>query len=74
VRSISSSTFRDQQGTPYYKVVIALDQAYVGSDPTRNPALPGMSVQASIATGAKTVLAYLLKPIHRGLEAALSER
>jgi HlyD family secretion protein/adhesin transport system membrane fusion protein len=74
VQSISSSTFRDEQGEPYYKVVIALDRAYVGNDPTRNPALPGMTVQASIATGVKTVLAYLLKPIHRGLEGALGER
>jgi adhesin transport system membrane fusion protein len=74
VKSISSSSFRDEQDRPYYKVVIALDHAYVGDDPTRNPTLPGMTVRADILTGAKSVLSYLLKPIERSLDEALSER
>lgn len=35
---------------------------------------PGMTVNASIRTGTRTVLRYLLKPIYRGFQGALSER
>tara|TARA_B100000405_G_C16618327_1_gene386752 strand:- start:553 stop:702 length:150 start_codon:yes stop_codon:yes gene_type:complete len=38
------------------------------------PVLPGMTVQADIITGSKTLLQYLLKPIHRNLDSAFAER
>ena len=35
---------------------------------------PGMSVDAEIISGSKSLLQYLLKPIFRGVDIAFSER
>ena len=74
VRQISASTFLADDGLPYYEVEIALHKGYVGDDPARHLLVPGMTVQADVITGRKTVLDYLMKPIYRGLNSAFSER
>ncbi len=71
---ISASTFQDDQGRHYYKAIIRLARNYVGDDPARNPVLPGMTVQANIRTGERTVMQYLLKPIYRAMNSAFRER
>lgn len=71
---ISANTFIDASGERYYRARISLDQRYVGTNPGRNPILPGMTVTTEIITGKKTILAYLLKPIHVALSTAFSER
>jgi len=38
------------------------------------PIIPGMVAEVDIITGQKSVLSYLLKPILRAKQAALSER
>jgi membrane fusion protein, adhesin transport system len=74
VRHISASTFDDGDGKPYYKAVIALGQSHVGSDPSRNVVMPGMTVQADVRTGSRTVLEYLAKPVKSALANAMHER
>ncbi len=74
LRSVSPSTYLDSEGRPYYRAEIVLEQGYLGSDPGRNRLVPGMTVQAAIRTGEKTVLEYLLKPVYRGLGEAMRER
>ena len=75
VQSISATTFADETDkAPYYLGRIGMKQSYFGSDPLRNRLLSGMTVDANIVTGSKTILAYLLKPIHMSLSSALSER
>jgi HlyD family type I secretion membrane fusion protein len=72
---VSPTTFLDEQtGDPYYKGFVRLDRGYVGDDPGANPILPGMTVDASIITGEKTVLAYLLRPVYISLTQAFQER
>lgn len=71
---ISASTFQDQDGQPFFKATIALDTNFVGQDPTQNPVLPGMVVDANIRTGSKSLLRYLLKPVYRSLDVAFRER
>lgn len=71
---ISASTFQDQDGQPFFKATIALDANFVGQDPTQNPVLPGMVVDANIRTGSKSLLRYLLKPVYRSLDVAFRER
>ena len=63
LKEISTSTFIDKQGDLYYKGVISMDRDYVGNDPQVNKVFPGMTVQADIKTGRKTLLEYLLKII-----------
>lgn len=71
---LSATTFVDENDQSYYKGRIALSQDHVGPNPDRNLILPGMTVEADIITGEKTVLAYLLKPIHTSLNSAFRER
>jgi len=72
---LSPTTFLDEQtGQPYYKGVIELSRNYVGDTQGRNPILPGMTVDASIVTGEKTILAYMLRPIYVSLSQAFQER
>lgn len=70
---ISATTFSAQDGERYYQGRIKLEKNYVGSD-KRNMVVPGMTVMAEIITGRKTILQYLLKPIHNSLTTAFSER
>ena len=38
------------------------------------PIIPGMTVEVDILTGKKTVLAYLMKPVLRAKQYAMTER
>jgi membrane fusion protein, adhesin transport system len=71
---ISATTFQDEQGENYYKGKVKLAHSYVGDDPSRNLILPGMTATADIHSGKKTVLEYLLKPIHTTLGQSFRER
>lgn len=74
LKGISASTFQNEQGKTFYRAHISLDQHHVGNDPDRNLILPGMTVQAEIITGEKTVLDYLLRPLHMVTQTAFRER
>lgn len=74
LKSISASTFRDDDGVPFYKGIIDLDKNHLGDDPDTNLVLPGMTVQADINTGEKSILQYLLKPIYVSASQAFRER
>ncbi len=73
LEQISATTFDGQNGDRYYQGRIKLERNYVGSD-SSNTVVPGMTVMAEIITGEKTILQYLLKPIHNSLKTAFSER
>ncbi len=70
---ISATTFAGEQGERYYQGRVLLDKDYVGNDP-RNVIMPGMTVMADVITGRKTILQYMLKPIHLSLRTAFTER
>lgn len=53
-------------------VHVRTHQSWVGSN--RQPILPGMVADVDILTGKRTVLSYLLKPVMRARNYALSER
>ena len=84
VERISATTFSPQYGAPpfsgqsaaepYYKAIIRLANAYVGSGPAKRPITPGMVVQAEIVTGGKSIVRYLLKPVYNSLDVAFTER
>lgn len=70
---ISATTFSGEGGDRYYEGRVVLDRSYVGNSP-ENAILPGMTVMADIITGRKTILQYMLKPIHSSLQTAFTER
>ncbi|MDV7340304.1 HlyD family type I secretion periplasmic adaptor subunit [Terasakiella sp. A23] len=72
--NISATTFMNEQEDPYYKGTITLDRSYVGYDPESNRIMPGMTVQADVTTGKKTLLQYLLKPVYSSVNEAFRER
>ena len=72
--SISASTFVDEDGQPYYKGKVALNADSVGEGASAQKIIPGMTVQADIQTGERTLLQYLLKPVYVSLDQAFSER
>jgi hypothetical protein len=55
-------------------IFITLDQLYVGENPKVNHISLGITVQADIHTGEKTVLQYLVKPIYNAVKTSFSER
>ncbi|WP_041523843.1 HlyD family type I secretion periplasmic adaptor subunit [Gilvimarinus agarilyticus] len=68
---ISADTITDEQDQTYYLVRVRTRES--GFDQAL-PIIPGMTAQVDIITGKKTVLAYLLKPILRAKQNALTER
>jgi HlyD family type I secretion membrane fusion protein len=74
VERVSAGTFLDEQRQPHYRARIALKQQYAGHDPRHAQLVAGMTVQADITTGTKTVLQYLLKPIYSAMAASFHER
>lgn len=71
---VSASTFKTEEGEPYYKVIVALDGSYIGEGTKRRLIQPGMIVEANIVTGSKSLVKYLLKPVYRSLDVGFSER
>lgn len=71
---ISETTFLDEQNEPYYKGIIELESKYVGNPDKGNEVKPGMTVQADIATGSKSLFAYLLKPVYSSVDDSFQER
>ncbi|MBT3532673.1 MAG: HlyD family type I secretion periplasmic adaptor subunit [Rhodospirillaceae bacterium] len=74
VEKISPTTFKDQDGTVYYKADVRLSKNYVGDKPGRNLILPGMVAEVDILAGERTVLRYLLRPVYQSLDSAMTER
>ncbi len=74
LKGVSATTFLDEKEEPYYKGVVTLDRNHVGEDPARNHIIPGMTAQADIRTGEKTLIQYLLKPIYVYSKQAFRER
>ena len=70
---ISATTFSSNNDERYYQGRIILDKNYVGGNPD-NIIIPGMTVMADVITGEKTILQYMLKPIHISLKTAFTER
>lgn len=75
LRDISATTYVDEKdGTPYYKGWVVLEHPWVGKNAGENPVMPGMTVQADVITGEKTLLQYLLKPLQASFSQAFRER
>ncbi|MGE3295918.1 MAG: HlyD family type I secretion periplasmic adaptor subunit [Porticoccaceae bacterium] len=75
VIQISPDTIEDKEKNVwYYQVRLKTESSVLGSAADPLPIIPGMTVQADILTGEKTVLDYLLKPILKTRELAFRER
>ncbi|MEP0200678.1 MAG: HlyD family type I secretion periplasmic adaptor subunit [Halioglobus sp.] len=71
VEHIGADTVIDEEGNPFYEVNVRTTEPHLDVD---KPIIPGMTVEVDILTGKKSVLAYLMKPVLRAKQYALTER
>ncbi|TDQ81314.1 adhesin transport system membrane fusion protein [Dongia mobilis] len=75
VEDISADAIENEKKELYFRVRIRTDKSFlVGKEGENLPIIPGMTASVDILTGKKTVLEYLLKPILKAKEQALTER
>ncbi len=74
VELISADTITNEKGDSFYLVRVRTEQSHLGTADNPLPIIPGMLGSVDILTGKKTVLNYLLKPVLRARERALTER
>ena len=68
---ISADTVLDDKGNPFYIVRVKTLESSLGEG---KPIIPGMVAEVDILTGKKSILNYLLKPVFRAKQYALTER
>ena len=71
---ISASTFFDKDNVPYYRAITELNQQYLVRRGEKKYLVSGMTIQADILTGKKTLMQYLLKPIRTATSMTFRER
>lgn len=71
---VSPSTILDEEGESYYLVRLETGQPYIDHADKKLPLIAGMTVSVDILTGKKTVMDYLLKPVLKARNTALTER
>ena len=74
VKSISADTITDNRGQSYFLVKIETDKNFLGTSEKSLKIIPGMTVTVDILTGKKTVMNYIMKPIMKAKNEALTER
>ncbi len=75
VEQISADAIENEKKELFFRVRLRTANNYlIGKDGGQLPIIPGMTATVDILTGKKTVLNYLLKPILRARDTALTER
>lgn len=75
VQQVSAdSIFDEVEREAYYTVLIETDRSYISRGGQRLPIVPGMICDVEILTGSRSILSYLLKPVGKALDEALTER
>ncbi|TIU29834.1 MAG: HlyD family type I secretion periplasmic adaptor subunit [Mesorhizobium sp.] len=75
VSTITADSLVDQKtGEPYYQVRVATEKSTLQRNGKTYSIIPGMICSVDIKTGRKTILNYLLKPINKARQEAMSER
>ena len=69
---IGADTVTDDKGNAFYTVRVRTNKPGFGD--ANLPIIPGMVAEVDIITGKKSVLAYLLKPVLRAKNVAMTER
>lgn len=74
VINVSPDALITSDGKPFYKVRIATEQDYFQQGEYRYNLIPGLQVLASIQTGKRTVLEYIIDPVRYSMGHAAQER
>ena len=74
VERVGADVLLDENKQPYFEVEMTSARNHLEHHGKQLALSPGMSVDASILTGERTVMQYLLKPVFKTLGMALQER
>ncbi|NQV82686.1 MAG: HlyD family type I secretion periplasmic adaptor subunit [Rhodospirillales bacterium] len=74
VIQVAPDTSLDENGQPYFRVVVQTDKNYLGRVEGSLPIVPGMQATVDIHTGKKSVIDYLIKPVLKLQHEAFRER
>ena len=71
---IGANSVTDREGNIFFEIEVRTERNYMGPPEHKLPITPGMVAQVEIITGKRTIIEYLMKPILRARERALTER
>jgi adhesin transport system membrane fusion protein len=71
---IGASSVTDREGDIFFETEVRADKNYLGTEEKPLPITPGMVAQIEIITGKRSILSYLMKPVLRAKDVALTER
>lgn len=71
---VAPDSSTDENGAPYFRVVVQTDKNYLGVVEGDLPITPGMQATVDIHTGEKSVMDYLVKPVLKLRHEAFRER
>ncbi len=74
VENISADSITNEKGDSFYLVQIRTRKNHLGTDEKPLTIIPGMMATVSIKTGSKSLMSYLMKPILKTKQNALTER
>lgn len=74
VENITADSITNEKGESFYLVHIRTRKNHLGTDDKPLTIIPGMMVTASVKTGSKSIMSYLLKPLFKAKTLALTER
>ncbi len=74
VEQVSADTIQDNNGMIYYIVKVRTDEKMYNKDGVELPYIAGMQAEVDVITGKQSILDYLLKPLLRIGNRALTER
>ena len=71
---VAPDSSTDEDGVPYFRVVVQTDKNFLGLHEGNLPITPGMQATVDIHTGEKSVMDYLVKPVLKLRHEAFRER
>lgn len=74
VERVAPDSSTDENGAPYFRVIIRTEKNYLGRSEGELPITPGMQATVDIHTGEKSVMDYLIKPVLKLRHEAFRER
>ena len=74
VSMVAPDSSTDENGAPYFHMMIKTDKSYLGEVEGDLPIMPGMQATVDVHTGTKSVMDYLIKPVLKLRDEAFRER
>ncbi len=74
VVQLAPDSSTDENGEPYFRVIIETERSYLGLEEGDLPITPGMQASVDIRTGTRSVMEYLVKPVLKLKHEAFRER